>query len=236
MKPRTLPALLTSASAAVVYGKASIPAAALDTASRRFARGLHGIGVRSGDRVGLWLPNTHAWLTAFFACAHLGAIAFAINTRFRAAEIGDVIHRAGIRTLVFWPGFRQIGFERILADVPREALGSLKQFIVYSEDAAPHAPKVIGKPAFAWADIADADALAESHAAPDAPCVIFTTSGTTRLPKFVMHSQESIASHSADIARAFEMDTPGAAVLLTIPLCGTFGLSHALSGLSLIHI
>lgn len=232
MKPRTLPDLLEATSASVVYRGNEQSAARLDAASRRFAQGLRDIGVRAGDRVGLWLPNSHAWLTAFFACAHLGAIAFAINTRFRASEIGDVVHRAGIRTLVLWPGFRQIGFERVLADVPREALVSLKQFVIYSEDAERHSSKLLGKPAFGWTDIAEADELAGSHAAPEAPCVIFTTSGTTRLPKFVLHSQHGIASHSADIARAFGMNLPGTTVLLTIPLCGTFGLSHALAGLA----
>ena len=35
--------------------------------SARIATALRGLGVEPGDRVGLWLPNATAWLSAFFA-------------------------------------------------------------------------------------------------------------------------------------------------------------------------
>ena len=233
MKPRTLNTILESGSAAaIIYGERRLSSAELDLESRRIARGLSELGVHAGDRVGLWMPNTPEWLAALFACARLGAIGFAINTRFRASEVADVVHRAGIRTVLFWPSFRQTGFDKILADVPPEALTSLKHFVAYGEDGMPHAPRLLGRPVIPYSDLNDCSPLDGNHASPDAPCVIFTTSGTTRLPKFVVHSQETLATHSDDIAGAFGMKEPGAAVLLTIPLCGTFGLSHALGGLA----
>src|ERR1700748_3359052 len=48
-------------------------------------------GVRgAGSRVALWLPNSAGYLAAIFACARLGALAVHINTRFRAAEVGNL--------------------------------------------------------------------------------------------------------------------------------------------------
>jgi fatty-acyl-CoA synthase len=59
---------------------------------------------------------------------------------------------------------------------------------------------------------------------PQDPFVVFTTSGTTSRPKMVLHTQKSIAAHGCDAAAGLGY-TPDDVVLLTMPLCGTFGLS-----------
>ena len=41
-----------------------------------------------------------AWLALYLACARLGAIAVAVNTRFRSSEIADILGRSGARLLV----------------------------------------------------------------------------------------------------------------------------------------
>ncbi|MGH8764109.1 MAG: AMP-binding protein, partial [Burkholderiales bacterium] len=74
---------------------------ALADESCRIAQGLHALGVRAGDRVALWLPNLPAWLAVFFACARLGAIAVAVNTRFRGGELADILQRSRSRVLIF---------------------------------------------------------------------------------------------------------------------------------------
>ena len=59
--------------------------------------------------------------------------------------------------------------------------------------------------------------------------MIFATSGTTRAPKFAVHSQESVTRHAADMASAFGFDATDAATLLTVPLCGVFGFCSAMA-------
>ena len=93
---------------------------ALDQESRRVARALGELGVKHGDRVAIWLPNVTAWLSCFFACARLGAIAVALNTRFRSSEVGDVLKRSGVRVLIFWPRFGGVDLQGVLADVDPE--------------------------------------------------------------------------------------------------------------------
>ncbi len=56
------------------------------------------------------------------------------------------------------------------------------------------------------------------------PFVVFTTSGTTSRPKMVLHNQRSVAVHGRNAAGALGY-TADDVVLLTMPLCGTFGLS-----------
>jgi fatty-acyl-CoA synthase len=60
---------------------------------------------------------------------------------------------------------------------------------------------------------------------------MFTTSGTTRAPKFVLHSQRSIARHAVDVARAFGYLQPDTVGLGVLPFCGTYGFSTALAPL-----
>ena len=221
------------AATALVYDERLLSYAALAAESRRVARGLADLGVVAGDRVALWLPNVPAWLACFFACARLGAIVVTVNTRFRSNEVADIIGRSGAKVLVFWPDFRHIDFAGILRDVPPGALSELQTLVAYDEspDTAPHAP-LLGRPVVRYSDLAQRPEFTADHASPQAGCIIFTTSGTTRAPKFVLHPQSSITRHAADMARAFGFDAADAAILLTVPLCGVFGLCNATAALA----
>lgn len=106
-----------------------ISAARLRAQSRALASGLARIGVRPGHRVAVWLPNCAAWVESFLACAHLGALVLAVNTRFRALEVADILGRGQADWLVFWPGFKGIDFAGILAAVPPSELTRLQGVI-----------------------------------------------------------------------------------------------------------
>jgi fatty-acyl-CoA synthase len=218
---------------ALVYADVPITYAALAAESRRVAQGLADLGVTAGDRVALWLPNVPAWLTCFFACAQLGAIVVTVNTRVRSNEVADIVGRAGAKVLLFWPGFRHIDFAGILRDVPPDALANLRTFVAYDEsDNEPALAPLLGRPVVSYRQIARSFELTANHARPDAGCIIFTTSGTTRAPKFVLHNQASITRHAADMARGFGIDAEDATTLLTVPLCGVFGLCNATATLA----
>ena len=75
--------------AGVIYEGRTTTYRELDALSRRAAAGLAVQGIGPGDRVAFWLPNTPAYLALYFGCARLGAIAVAVNTRFRAGEVED---------------------------------------------------------------------------------------------------------------------------------------------------
>ncbi len=203
--------------------------------SMRVAAGLRALGVGPGDRVAIWLPNLTAWLAVFFACARLGAIALATNTRFRAAELADIVGRSGAKVLVTWPGFDRTDFAGVLAACPPASLAGLAAVVCYDEpgpDGAAPAPATLrlppGLPVHRYAALAAHPPLAEDAAAPGAGCAIFTTSGTTKAPKFVLHDQRSLVSHGFDVVRANGIDA-GSSMLLAPPLCGVFGVSNAMA-------
>jgi fatty-acyl-CoA synthase len=205
--------------------------AALDEAARRLAAGLAAVGIGRGDRVAVWLPNLPAWLACFFACARLGAIAVSVNTRFRSSEVADIVGRSGCTALVFWPGFRKIDFGGILEACDRAALARLAHVIAYTETERVPA-QVIGRPVTPYESLLAHGRLEEDRGGPEDGCVIFTTSGTTRAPKFVLHDQRTAIRHATDVARDFGWDDPATRVLVTAPLCGVFGLANALGALA----
>src|SRR5947209_15024063 len=124
-RPDTVPALLAAARESLIERGRALAYRTLKREAACLACGLRDLGVRRGDRVALWLPSIPAWLATFAACARLGAIAVSLNTRFRSAEIADILLRSGCRALVYWPHFRKIDFGGILAACDPEALRSL---------------------------------------------------------------------------------------------------------------
>ena len=233
--PHTLPGLLEArahiASPALIERDRPVSYAQMLDESRRVAAGLAQLGVAAGDRVALWLPNVPAWLTTFVACAQLGAIAVAVNTRFRSQEIADIVSRSGCKVLVFWPGFRRADFAGVLAACEPKALAQVGWVVVYAEAGETVPSSVLGKPATAFSALAASPPLASSAAHPDAGCAIFTTSGTTKAPKFVLHDQKTLVSHAFDVVQGFGLDDKSVSYLAP-PLCGVFGACNALASIA----
>ncbi len=105
-EPLTIPHLLLSAAereperiALAFPGDRRSYARLLDD-SRKAADGLTALGVRSGDHVGILMPNCPDFVAAFFGCQLIGAVAVTINARYRARELSYVIERSDIVTLV----------------------------------------------------------------------------------------------------------------------------------------
>ena len=235
MIPDTLPALLAqrlnNAAPALLDRGRAVSYRELAGASARFAQGLRKLGVGAGDCVALWLPNTPAWLAAFFGCAQLGAIAVSVNTRFRSHELADILQRSRARVLLFWPEFKGIDFSGILAACDPQALAALRSIVVYGESGAPVPATLLGKPAHGYAALAASEPLQANNALPLAGCAIFTTSGTTKAPKFVLHDQRTVLSHAFDVVRGFGIDAQSA-LLLAPPLCGVFGFCGAMAAIA----
>ncbi len=210
---------------ALIYGEETWSYAQLLERSRRAAAGLAAAGVGRGDRVALWLPNIPAWPALLFALARLGAVAVAVNTRFRALEVADILARSGARTLVMWPGFKDIDFPALLAEIDADALARLERVLAWEEDGSAAPERIAGKPASALRALFEAPPLAEDRAEAGDPCIMFTTSGTTSKPKFVLHGQGPVARHARDCVAAFGWDRPGAVSYQATPLCGVFGFS-----------
>ncbi len=214
---------------AFIHGEERLSFARLLDQAGRAAQGLADLGVGPGDRVALWLPNVPAYPVLYFACARLGAIAVAVNTRYRAVEVADIVDRSGAKVLACAPTFRRIDFLSILADIDPAALDSLGAVVTVGDEPATAPPAIERLRRVPYDRLLSRPPLAANHARADAPCNIFTTSGTTSAPKFVLHRQRSIASHAQQVARVFGFDAPETVSLAILPLCGVYGFDQTMA-------
>jgi len=231
--PRTLSALmawpeLDPAGSAVTDPAGTLDRRAFQDRVLRVAAGLRKGGVGPGARVALWLPNGTGYLAAIFACARLGVLAIHINTRFRLAEVGYLLRRSGAVALVTEWGFAPVDFPAIFAALPAEDRAALR--LVFGQELPSGVTRLAGLPVLPL-EAAATDAGPDESAG-ESPCMTFTTSGTTGGPKLVLHDQQTIAGHAADVARRIGLDAAGAALLGALPFCGTFGNVAAMAAIA----
>jgi fatty-acyl-CoA synthase len=188
--PRTLSSLLewsvrNPLAPAVTEAMETLTREAFHDRVLRVAGGLRKAGIGVGSRVALWLPNSVDYLAAIFACARLGALAIHINTRFRAAEVGGLLRRTRAVALVTQWGFAPVDFPAIFSALPQEDRAALR--CVLAPRMSLNAKTLAGLPVLPLdGDAADAG---PDEATAGAPCLTFTTSGTTSGPKLVLHSR-----------------------------------------------
>jgi fatty-acyl-CoA synthase len=231
--PRTLGALMAwskrdLAEAAVTDETGTLSRRAFQHRVLRVAAGLRKANVGKDTRVALWLPNGAAYLAAIFACARLGALAVHINTRFRLAEVGALLRRSRALALVTQWGFPPVDFPAIFAALPADDRAALRS--VCGLGHSPNVRQLAGLPVLPLEG--DATDAGPDEASGEAPCLTFTTSGTTSGPKLVLHDQQTIAGHAVDVARRLELDQAGAALLAAVPFCGTFGNAAAMAAIN----
>lgn len=191
---------------------------------RQTAAWLAGQGIGSGDRVGVWLVNRLEWLTLYFGLARIGAALVAVNTRYRAAELEHILGKSKARMLVLQLDFRSIDFPAVLASVDAGKLPALETIAVV--DAGAGRPATLaGKPTVAFDAFARAAGRIVDRSDPAALSILFTTSGTTRGPKLVMHPQRTAVLHGTRCAAAYGFDAAGACLLAAMPFCGVFGFA-----------
>jgi fatty-acyl-CoA synthase len=185
-------------------------------------------GIGKGDVIAVWLVNRLEWAALLFAAARCGAIVAAVNTRYRSAEVVHLLRLSRAKMLVMEAGFRAIDFAAILGGIERSAVPDLEQLALVGR----------GDVAAAWPTVRF-DAFEVNYpAAPvreqdlDAPVLLYTTSGTTKGPKLVAHSQATLASHGVSIAKALGLSADKHSLLLMLPFCGAFGLSSLLGFLA----
>jgi len=225
-------AVQTPDAPALLHADRRISFLELTERARRAAQGLADLGVGPGDRVALWLPNVPAYPILYLACIRLGAIAVAVNTRYRAVEVADIVGRSGAKVLACAPGFRRIDFLSILADVEPDALDRLAAIVTVGDEPASIPPAIERLRRVPFERLLSRPRLGLNNAKASAPCNIFTTSGTTSAPKFVLHRQGAIAGHAQQVARAFGFTAPDTLSLSILPMCGVYGFDQTMATLA----
>ena len=159
----------------------------LDERADRIAHLLLGLGLTKGDRVAVLLPNGHPFVETLYGAARVGLVVVVLNCRSVAHELAFMLRDSGATVLIF-----DGEYDAVVDDLHGRGGG-------IDADGTPviHWLRV-GANAPAWA--LDVDALIEAAPADpavvdadgDDPLFIMYTSGTTGLPKGVLHTHDSV--------------------------------------------
>jgi fatty-acyl-CoA synthase len=84
------------------------------------AAGLVRLGLRPGDRVGIWSQNCAEWVLTQFATAKAGLVLVNINPAYRAAELKYALRKVGCKALILAPRYKGSDYLAILREVVPE--------------------------------------------------------------------------------------------------------------------
>jgi long-chain acyl-CoA synthetase len=166
--------------------------AQLDRASSQVAAGLQAAGVRSGDRVALFMPNCVELVFCYFGIFKLGAIAVPLNYRYRAEEAEYALNHSTAGTLIVHEKL----FHEI-AELPLAEMGVTRCYQIRGETTAPFEP-------FSNLLAHKSSDLKPPEVDEKSPAAILYTSGSTARPKGVTLTYDSLW-HDCEIqAKTFE--------------------------------
>ena len=195
-------------------------------ATDELARGLMALGVRHGDRVGIWSTNNVEWVIAQFATPKIGAILVNLNPAYRSSEASFVLQQSGVSVLLVQMSHKASNY----AEIMREISGSLPELrtivLIGDDELAAPLPN-----AMRWADLLAAarnvspEALAERLAITqfDEAINVQYTSGTTGFPKGATLTHGNILNNGFFIGEGCRF-VPTDRVCLPVPFYHCFGM------------
>lgn len=218
----------------VITGEHTLTYAEVVEQKDRIASALRAIGLVHGDRVGILMTNQADVAPIIFAIWSIGAIAVPYNTLYRRDELAFVLRQSGCNVLI---AMKQIFGRDILAELDSiepgwraaqfSELPEMQRIVLF--DADPGDP-------FGFHDLVNgAHPVAASSdmtvGNPSDPAIIMYTSGSSGVPKGVLHTHDSLlrAAYCNAYHHAFE---DGRRAIFSLPLYHTYGLvTGLLSGL-----
>ncbi|HYQ56226.1 MAG TPA: AMP-binding protein [Draconibacterium sp.] len=200
----------------------------------QLAKGLLFIGIKPGDKVGVWAKNVPDWTTLMFATAKIGAILVTVNTNYKLAELDYLLKNADINTLFIVDGYRDSDYVEMLFELvpelksqPRGKLksdkypklksvgfiGQQKHRGIYNTDEL----MLLGS----HMDDLELESVKENISCFDVVNMQYT-SGTTGFPKGVMLTHHNILNNGYATGECMKY-TEDERLLVCVPLFHCFG-------------
>jgi acetoacetyl-CoA synthetase len=164
----------------------------------RCAAGLRRLGVQRGDRVAAYMPNVPETVVAFLACASIGAVWSSCAPEFGTPTVVDRFKQIEPKVLIATEGYRYGGkdFDR------RERVAEI-------EASIPSIEHTVMVPS-GWGELlAEPAELVFERLPFDHPLWVLYSSGTTGLPKAIVHGQGGILLEHMKKARLHSDLRPG---------------------------
>ncbi|MEY9524021.1 fatty-acyl-CoA synthase [Bradyrhizobium japonicum] len=199
-----------------------------------FAAGLLALGLRPGERVGIWSPNNSEWAVVQFATAKIGLILVTINPAYRVNELEYALTKVGCKALVLATAFKSSDYVKMLRQIAPELDGAQPGKLEASR--LPHLKVVIqigggSQGMLRFEDVYSLGTRAECEMLlalqgmldVDDEINIQFTSGTTGSPKGATLTHHNILNNAHFSGKAL-MLTPADRMCIPVPLYHCFGM------------
>ena len=159
----------------------------------RAAHALVALGVRPGDRVGVFMPLTLECAVATLACARVGAVFTPIFSGYGPGAVAARLEDSGARLLITADGYYRRGKPVAMKEVADAAVATVpgvERLLVVRRGAraAPDVPWTPGRDVWWHEAVAgQPETYPPAPTAADDPYMIIYTSGTTGRPKGARH-------------------------------------------------
>lgn len=174
----------------------------------RAAAGLRALGLKPGDRAGVWAANCVEWALLQFGCALAGVVLVNVNPAYRSHEMSFVLRKSRIRALFLHREDRRSNYQAILEESRASQVLSLEH-VIY-----------LGSPDW-QAFLREPDGVSCSPG-PDEPANIQYTSGTTGTPKGVLLTHVNLVNNGRFIGEYLRLSEEDR-IAVAVPLFHCFG-------------
>ncbi len=213
---------------AIVDGDRRSSWAELHRLSQRFALHLRELGIEAGDVVALQLPNWLEYVVCYHGIQLAGGIVVQLGADWRSAEMEYGFGVGPAKAAIIPREFLDYDYPTTLQDL-RPKLPSLEHVLVgrgEAPDGCISLDEILADPI---EDRVAPETLRECRPSPDQIIRIVFTSGTTGLPKAIMHTNNTLAHSGRTVRADFNHDADDV-VLMYVPFSANYG---AIMGLQL---
>ncbi|MBP7600970.1 MAG: long-chain fatty acid--CoA ligase [Thermoflexales bacterium] len=223
---------------ATVFFKGKLTYAQLNAQADRFAAGLQSLGVKAGDRVAVFLPNSPQFIIAFYGALKAGAVVVPTNPLYTADELARQVNDSGADTLVclsrFWSTVdaarKTMKPKNIIVTSIKDYFPALTKllFTLAREKKDGHRADLPVDPGVRrWADLMSAAPArpAPISRAPSDLAVLQYTGGTTGVPKGAMLSHGNLVSNALMVKNWSKARDAQEIMLGVIPFFHVYGLT-----------
>lgn len=156
----------------------------------RIALGMINLGVNKGDVVSFQLPNWWQFIAIHLACLRIGAVSNPLMPIFRHRELSFMLGFAESKLMIIPNAFRKFNYPKMLEEL-RGDLPKLDHVLVIGGEGENSFEKALTDTC--WEGQMDSKALfAERKLEPNDVVQLMYTSGTTGIPKGVMHTSNTL--------------------------------------------
>jgi len=199
------------------------------------ALGLYAMGLRKGNRIGIWALNRAEWMVLQYATAKLGAILVNINPSYRVHELEYVLKQSGCKFLVIDEKTEYADYSALVNELLPKLQYSEPGYLrdieltklttIISLDENPEAGM------YNWADVIRLGndikpsvlERIESSLHFDEAINIQYTSGTTGFPKGATLSHHNILNNGYFVTESLHL-SPKDRMIIPVPLYHCFGM------------